>query len=274
MSRFAESRRSIAAVGGVALIAAIAAAGCLGPGRTPRVVYITPTPGSEPTLAPGATPTPAPASPTISSVVISSDAPDGRWKVIFKKPVVSGVADPAGTAINDAITTQINQYIANFTGSGLPAVANGAGPSTLEGDFSTALDSPSVLSLRFTMLAYVSGSAHPAGTPGSLTFVVATGKPVALADLFTDANAAVAILAPKSHDSLSSQLSNDLTWSGSAPSLDFFSKAWVFTPAGLEFSWPQGDLASMAAGMPSAVVSWGDLKSVVKQDSPAYQFAH
>lgn len=269
----------------LAVVAALAAAGCVGSNATPAIIYITPTPGpatptpapttplpSGVTPAPTATPTPGPAMPGIGSVVISSDAPDGRWKVTFKKPIVSGIPAPAAAKINDAITARVNSLISGFTGSGLPAVQSGAGPSTLEGDFTTALASPTLLSLRFTVLTFVSGAAYPVGTPASINFVVSSGDTIALTSLFNDPTAALPVLSTQAHAALSADLGSDLTWAGPATAMGFFDKAWALTPAGLEFTWAQGDLASMAAGTPSATLAWTAIKTLIKPGSAAGEF--
>jgi len=276
MSTVTSPRRLWASLAGVALLAALAAGACTKSNATPQIIYVTPPPGPTGTVVPGAptpTPTAAPASPTITSTLISSDAPDGRWKVTFKKPVIAGVPDAAAKAMNDAITSQVNGYISTFTNSELPAATKEGGPSMLEGDYSTALSTASIVSLRFSVLTYTSGAAHSVGTPGSVSFVATTGKAIVLADLFSDPSAAAKTIAARAHATLSATLGKELTWDGAASSLDFFAKAWVFTSGGLEFSWPQGQMASMAAGMPSAVVSWADLKSLVKPGSAAAQFA-
>ena len=268
----------------LAVVAALAAAGCGGSNATPAIIYITPTPApATPTVvptplpsgvtpAPTATPTPGPGTPAIGSVVISSDAPDSRWKVTFKKPIVSGIPNPAMTKINDAITAKVNSLISGFTGSGLPAVQTGAGPSTLEGDFTIALDSPTLISLRFTVLTFVTGAAHPIGTPASINFVVSSGDTVALTSLFNDPTAALPVLSTQAHAALSADLGSDLTWAGPATAMSFFDKAWALTPAGLEFSWAQGDLASMAAGAPSATLAWSAIKTLIKPGSAAGEF--
>jgi hypothetical protein len=270
-----KRRRAGAGLVVFALLAALAAGACAKSNVTPRVIYITPKPGPTGTPVPsGPAPavTPAAATPTITSLLVSSTAPDGRWKVTFKKPVIGGVSEAAAAAMNDAITKQVNDYIDAFTKSDLPAVTKTTVPSSLEGDYAISLNSPTIISLRFSVLTSVSGAAHPIGTPGSISLVAGTGKTIALVDLFSDPAAAAAKIASSTHTSLSSLLDKDLTWDGKAGSLDFFSKAWVFTPAGLEFYWPQGQLASVAAGMPSAVVPWADLKSLLKAGSPAGEF--
>jgi hypothetical protein len=260
----------------MAVVAALAAGGCSGSSATPETIYITPTPGSATPLPPGVTPGPtaAPVIPVVHGVVIDTSAPDSRWRVTFKKPVVSGVPEPAGTKINDAITAKVNGYIDAFTGSGLPAVTTGAEPSTLQGDFTIALDSQTLLSLRFTLLTYVAGSAHPAGEPGSINFVVSTGDTINLTDILADPTGAIPTLSTQAHAALATALGSELTWTGPATSLSFFDKAWAMTQAGLEFAWPQGDLASMAAGMPNATLPWSSIKSIVKPDSPAGEFVN
>lgn len=261
------------AIFGVVLASMVVAAACAGSAATPEVIYITPTPGEVTPLPPGVTPEPTAAPPTITTFLVESAALDSRWKVTFKKPVIGGVPDDAAAKMNNAITDKVNASIKAFTDGALPAVASGDGPSTLEGDYSIALDTAATISLRFTVLTYVTGAAHPAGQPSSITFVVSGGATAGLPDLFSDQAKALSTVSAQCKTSLTKTLGTDLTWDGKATSLDFFSKAWVITPAGLEFTFPQGELASQAAGMPSATVAWSTLKSVVKGSGPAGAFA-
>ena len=174
--------------------------------------------------------------------------------------------------MNGAIADKINAYIGAFTGGSLPAVAGGAGPSTLEGDFSIALDSPTLLSLRFTVLTHVSGSANMAEEPGSINFAVSSGATINLADLFSDQAKALSTITAAVKVDLNAQLGTDLTWDGKASSLSFYDKAWAMTTSGLEFTWAQGVVAGSAAGMPSANLAWSGIKSFIKASGPAEEF--
>jgi hypothetical protein len=256
------------------VVVAMAAAGCGGSTVTPQTIYLTPPPGPVTPLPSGVTAAPSVGLPTpvIDSVVLSSNAPDNRWTVTFKKPIVSGIDAAAATKMNDAIAAKVNALIAAFTGPGLPAVTAGNGPSTLEGDFTIALDSPTLVSLRFTVLTFVTGAAHPVGQPASINFVASSGETINLADLLVDPATGLSTFATQAHAALVASLGADLTWSGSASSLTFFERAWAMTPGGLEFTWAQGDLASEAAGMPSAMLPWSAVKSVIKPASPAGEF--
>lgn len=259
---------------GVALASLMAAAACGGSAVTARIVIITPAPGPATPLPSGVTPEPTLAPPTITTFLVESNAPDNRWKVTLKKPVLGGISDAPAAKMNKAITDKVNGYISAFTGGGLPAVASGNGPSTFEGSYSIALNTATIVSLRFTVLTYVTGAAHPVGEPGSITFAVATGSTVGLADLFSDQAKALSTVASQCKSELTKALAGDLNWDGKASSLDFFNKAWTITPLGLEFTFAQGALASEASGMPSATVSWSSLKSVVKASGPAGEFIH
>ena len=256
----------------VTVAVAVASAGCGGNTVTPQTVYITPTPGAVTPLPSGVTPEPTLAPPTITTFLVESTALDNRSKVTFKKPVIGGVSDAVAAKMNDAITAKVNGLISAFTESGPPAVASGDGPSTLEGDYSIALNTATIVSLRFTVLTYVTGAAHPGGQPGSITLLVSSGATVGLTDLFSDQAKALSTVASQCKSELTKTLGADLTWDGKASSFDFFNKAWVITSPGLEFLFAQGDLASQAAGMPSATVPWSALKSMVKAAGPAGEF--
>jgi hypothetical protein len=213
------------------------------------------------------------ATPTIDSIAITSHAPDNQWTVTFKKPVVSGGSDQAVAAMNDAITAKVNGYIHTFSGGSLPPVTTGGSPSTLEGDFSVAMTSPTIVSLRFSMLANVSGSGHFDNTVSSLNLWVPTGATISLADLFTDQGSALSTLKSKAHAALAASLEKTLTWDGKADSLSFFD-AWDMTSAGLGFTWPQGKIADQSAGPPAVTLPWVDIKSIIRSNGPAGQFEH
>ena len=265
--------RAVAVIG-AALACLLAAAACGGDSSvTPRTIIITPAPGPVTPRPSGVTPEPTLTPPAITTYLVESTALDNRWKVTFKKSVISGISDAVAAKINDAITVKVNELISTFTDSGLPVVASGDAPSTLQGDYSIALNTATLVSLRFTALTDVTGAAHPVGRPGSITVVVSSGATVGLPDLFSDQAKALSTVTSQCKSQLTKTLGPDLTWDGKASSFDFFSKAWAITPLGLELVFAQGDLASQAAGMPSATVPWSSLKSVVKSGGPAAEFA-
>jgi hypothetical protein len=272
-----------ARLGGVVALAAalvVVAAACTGGHATPETIYITLPPSSpsasttaeataEGSGTAEATATPATLAPTVSSTTISQTAPDSRWTVTFEKPVVGGVAT-AG-AMSTAITTKVNAYISTFTGSGLPAVTPPDGPSTLEGSYSVAYVSPTLLSLRFSVTTFVTGGAHPVTEIGSINFNVLTGAVIQLPDLFVSNAAALPVLTTRAHAVLTAAIGADLFWPASI-TMDQFGHAWVFTSSGLEVGWDQGTMAPMAAGPVSVVIPWPQLATVIANPGPAAGF--
>jgi hypothetical protein len=267
MSKLGGRRAGWGVLAGFAVSATLTLAGCGSSNATPT--------GQINVTAPAALDTAGDigATPSVDSIAINSAAPDNQWQVTFKKPVVSGVSDASDTTMNDAITAKVNGYIHDFTGGTLPTVASGASPNSLEGDFSIAMVSPTIVSVRFTVLASESGSDKVTNTVSSINLWVPSGQTISLSDLFTDPNAALSTISNKAHTLLSAALGKTLTWNGKADSLSFFD-AWDMTPAGLEFSWAQGKIADQSAGPPTVTLPWSDIKSIVRSNGPAGQFAH
>jgi hypothetical protein len=285
----ADGRRSIrrgARRGGLTLLAACAAlviAGCQGASPTPQTIIITlppstPGPTATPsavaptgTPAPTASATPVATTPTVSSTTVTQSAPDNRWTASFHMPVISGVAPAVVTAMNDSISTRVNAYIVSFNGGGLPVVASGDAPSALAGDFSVAFDSPSLLSLRFTVETDNTGAAHPSTEAGSLNFAVASGAVIQFPDLFASPAVALPVIRAQAHALLTAKLGAGLSWPASSTMADF-GGAWAFTAAGLELTWSQGAIVSEAAGPVTISIAWSALSSVIVTPGPADAF--
>ncbi len=268
----------------LAIGAAMAVSGCITIQATPEVIYITPPPAATvpASAAPSVAPSDAPSSdasgavasgtPTVSGEAVNKSAPDGRWTLTFRKPVVAGGSSDTMTTINASIGTRVDGYISAFELSSLPVVATGDAPSSLSGDFSVAYASPSLLSLRFTVATYISGTASTSAIAGSLNFNVTTGSAIQFVDLFTSSGDALAVLKTQAHTLLSAKLGKDLVWPATVTMADF-QNAWVFTADGLELTWSQGAVASQAAGTPSIVIPWSALKTVIAPTGPAGSFA-
>ena len=221
-------------------------------------------------VAAQATPTPTP-TPTVSTQSIQRTAADGRWTVDFKEPVVSGISAEAGKAINDTIQAKVEGYIADVSQD---PVLPGADPSSVTGTYQVAFVSNSLLSISFDVENYVTGEGNGIEYAGSLTFAVSSGGQIHLQDLFTDPLAGLAVLEKQSHDLLAQLFMGGdyfLVDPATLP-MSVFDKAWVITRAGLELDFTQGDIEDMADGLPSIVIPWSSLASVLKPDGPAGSF--
>jgi hypothetical protein len=237
----------------------------------------TPVPTPIPTLGPTASPTAVPAIAVIVSTTVSdsgNSAQCGAWHVTFNKPVVSGVS--GAVPINAAITAKVTGYINDFKAQ-LP-LGGGAGPCSLEGNYSVGLNSTTLLSLRFSMVEAL-GGADVGTKAGSLDYGVADGASMALTDLFTGAAAGASALSTQTRALLLAKLGPDGVDAsyidpGTTPVMSNFEAAWVFTAAGLEITFAEVQVAPSVEGTPAVVVPWASIKGVLKTDGPAGQFAH
>jgi hypothetical protein len=279
--------RRFAAVAGLAAVVAGAAFGCKQATHTPQVIYITPEPGSAQTPSPSPTlepspslapsPTPVPAAATVTFVKVTRTGSTGSchdWKATIKKPVVGGPAEDAAAAMNAAIDAKVQGAIESFK-TEMGYGGGGAGPCTLTGEYSIALSTTRLLSLRLTFTQYTGGASSSA-IAGSVNFTT-TGKVLALADLFTDPAAAAAKLSTESRTRLLAQLSKDgvdAGWvnPGTEPAMASFDSAWAFTVAGLELTFEEITVAPHALGTPTIVIPWASLAGVLDPAGPAGEF--
>jgi hypothetical protein len=261
---------------GLAFLVAIAVASCTGASTAEGYPALQPTPkatGPGPTAAPSvessrsavasSATSATSAAPTVSAESVTSSASDGSWQVTFQRPAVSGVA--AAATMNATIGKTVNAYIAGFT-SGLPAPTTGARPSTLNGSYTVALATPTLLSLRFLVTETVAGADSNVAA-GALSFVVSSGSVMALADLFADPAGALPVLSGEVRSRLAAKLGTDPVWPDS-PTMASFG-AFALTIGGLELTWSQGTVAAKSAGAPSLVVPWSALASVIAPAGPA-----
>jgi len=187
---------------------------------------------------------------------------------------VSGVPATVAAAMNSAINNKVSGFVSDFNGQNLTPVVEGQ-PSTLDGQFTIGLCSPTLLSLRFEVTEYVTGAASTFELVSGLNFAVSTGTVIQLTDLFTSSAAALPVLSSQAQTLLLADpdLGGVLSWPSSPP-MSFFETCWVFTTAGLEFTWNQGQIAASAAGAPSVTIPWTDpsLHSVISTSGPAAEF--
>jgi hypothetical protein len=255
----------------VASVVAVVAAGCGGSTVTPGTTYVidTPAPG---TGTPTASPTPAPGIAVISTVHVSDSGNTTlcHWTADYDKPVISGV--PAADAMNAAIDTRINAFITHFRSQLGEGVGNGS-DCTLEGHFIVGANTLDLISLGFTDSEYL-GGASTTGSIGSLTFQLPAGTSVAFADIFTATDTAAAELSTNCRTLLLADPDNDPDWvnTGTQPILGNFEHSWLITSAGLQITFPELQVGPTAAGMPSVVVPWSAIHSVIRSDGPAGSF--
>lgn len=277
--RTIRTARFAGAAAAVVLLAAVALA--WGAGSFGRPLGIGGPPPSAAAAPVSAAPSPSPtprATPSVTAEVVSGVVAATGATYQVRYPHVDGLADPTiAAAINRVLRDQADATVSDFT-SGIgkdPEVGPGQ-PSILQADFSVAYSSPDLLSLRIDAYSYPSGAAHGGSVVSTFTFDVASGRRLALADLFRPGSTYLDTLAAEARtqlrDTVASASSTDplmVDWvtTGSAPTADNYA-AWAITPGGLEITFGQYQVAPYAAGMPVVTVPLAHLAGLIDPGGP------
>ena len=209
---------------------------------------------------------------TLSGVVAATGA---TYEVRY--PQVGDLADPAvADAINRRLRDGAEAQAREFTsGIGKDPQAGPNQPSTLQVDYSVAYSSPDLLSLRLNSYSYPSGAAHGADVVSTVTFDLASGRQLALADLFGPGAGYLDAVAAEARTQLRATLASWTTdplttkWltTGTEPTADDYA-AWAITPGGLEVTFGQYQVAPYAAGMPVVTIPYAHLAGLIDPGGP------
>jgi hypothetical protein len=201
--------------------------------------------------------------------------PDGVWYVDFSYPQFQPDTTPLGYIVNQDIASEIDTRIAAFEG-GPAAVRQVPGKrNQLTGSYGIDMLSPDLVS--FT-LRWVDDTAidHPAMSVETLNYALNTGQRLDFGAIFADQPGAFAVLSEQSRIQLRQSLGNayDQTAAelGTSPIATNFTN-WALTEAGLKITFSEFQVGDYATGTPFVVVSWSDLKLVMRPDGPVSRLA-
>jgi len=219
---------------------------------------------------------PLPSTPPVVRTVRRQERdPDGVWYVDFLYPQFQPDSTPLGYVVNQDIASEIDTRIVAFE-SGPAAVRQAPGKrNQLTGSYDINMLSPDLAS--FT-LRWVDDTAvdHPATTVETLTYALDTGQRLDFGDLFADQPGAFALLSDQSRIKLRQLLGNaydpTVVEAGTSPIGDNFTN-WALTEAGLKITFAEFQVGDSTVGTPFVVISWSDLKLVMRPDGPASRLA-
>ena len=201
--------------------------------------------------------------------------PNGVWYVDFMYPQFQPGTTPLGYIVNQDIASEIDTRIVAFEG-GPAAVREIPGKrNQLTGSYGIDMLSPDLVS--FT-LRWVDDTAvdHPVTSVETLNYALNTGQRLDFGAIFADQPGAFAILSEQSRIKLRQLLGNaydpTVVEGGTNPIGTNFTN-WALTEAGLKITFPEFQVGNYATGTPFVVISWSDLKLVMRPDGPASRLA-
>lgn len=159
-----------------------------------------------------------------------------------------------------------------------------AGDDSLNARYHLRLVTPELISVEFAMSYYAHGAAHPSHGFHVVNYDAAAGRELSLADLFRPGSGylkkvsevAVKQIRRWNKDSAGQgggepYLLEEGITEGAAPSAENY-KNWTITPRGLVITFDYYQLGAYAAGAPSVILPYADLKDVLRADGPLAPF--
>ena len=280
MARSLQGLRFAGAAAVVLVAVVVLALGMRGSGRPagvggPASIATTAPPAATPSASPIPSPTPR-ATPIVSAATLNGVVAATGATYQVRYPQVGGLDSAAAATINTLLHDTAQAAVRGFTsGIGKDPQAGPNQPSTLQVDYSVASDSPDLISLRVNSYTYASGAAHGSDVLTTFTFDPASGRQLALADLFRPGVAYLDALAAEARTQLKVTMASWLTdsfttkWlaTGTEPTADNYA-AWAITPGGLEITFEQYQVAAYAAGMPVVTIPVAHLAALVDPNGP------
>lgn len=203
------------------------------------------------------------------------DTTGAAWTV--RTPRLTGPLDPAVLeTVDAALATGIAADLAAFEAGSSAPIDVAMSSDEFSEDFTVALLTPDLASIRVLAYTYSSGAAHGGTTLETWTFDLRTGRRLALADLFSPGVDYLDAIATESRRSLLERYATDRSsrqWvkDGTQPSEANYS-GWALTPDGLEITFGQYQVAPYAEGMPVVVIGWSTLAGLLDPAGPAALF--
>ena len=203
------------------------------------------------------------------------DATGATWTV--RVPRLTGPFDPAVLeAIDGALATSAADDLATFEAGSSSPIDEAMSTDEFSEDFTVALLTPDLVSIRVLAYTYPSGAAHGGTALETWNFDLATGRRLALADLFSPGVDYLDAIATEARRSLLDRYATDRSsrqWvkEGTQPNEANYS-GWAMTPDRLEITFGQYQVAPYAEGMPVVVIGWSRLAGLLDPAGPAVVF--
>jgi hypothetical protein len=241
----------------------ILACGSGSPTSLPPTATVSPTETSQPT----AVQPPLYLSITMGSVPVKEQGTSPNNTIEADVPTLQGNNDPRVINFNNEMNLLIQQEISKFKDNLREIIPNpNAAGSSFKATY-TLLSAPgNILSLKFDIMIYIEGAAHPNTHSRTVTYDLQAGADISLDQLFKPgsdylqnlSNFCLTQLKPKIPDLFAAGLdpipSNYLSWN--------------ITPAGLLLTFDAYQVAAYALGPQQVTIPYGELKVVIDPHGP------
>ena len=201
----------------------------------------------------------------------SGKSPD--YTVKAQVPFLQNSEDMRVVNFNNEMKQLTQEEIARFKDNvaQIQMVSGMAGSSYIQ-DYKLFSPSGNLVSLRFKIMIYVEGSAHPGTHSRTVTFDLEGGKDLLLEQMFLSGSDYLQTIANYCIAQLKTRDIGFEAFTGGADPLPANYGNWNITPDGLLITFDEYQVAAYAAGAQEVVIPYAELKSVIDPHGPLAGF--
>jgi hypothetical protein len=254
---------------GLALSAILAS--MLACGGTPTALPATATASVLPTETslPTQTPVPLYQLVTLGSIPRHETSESPIYTLDAQIPVLQGSDDPRVINFNNEMTQLTQEEIANFKENArMVQPVPGSVGSFIDQRYKLLSPSGNLLSLKFEIMTYIQGAAHPGTHSRTVTYDLEAGADVRLEQLFLPGSDYLGTIARYCIAQLERRDIGFEAFSDGAQPVSENYGSWNITPDGLLITFDEYQVAAYAAGPQEVAVPYAELQSVIDPNGP------
>jgi hypothetical protein len=190
-------------------------------------------------------------------------------------PQLTGSDDPRLTMFNEEMIGILHEAVAQFKAklAGMPPTPANA-PSAFDVRFRLLSPIGPILSIKFEMVGYVTGAAHPYGLNRTVDFDLGQGRDLQLPQLFEAASNFLEFISTYCETQLAARnIAFDPSSRGAAPTLENY-RNWNITAEGLLITFDEYEVAAYAAGPQTVLIPYTVLEPLVRASGPLTPYMH
>jgi len=223
------------------------------------------------TSLPTSTAMPLYLSVSLGTMPLKEEGSSPKYSIDAQVPVLKGSDDPRVNQFNDEMALLIQQEIGVFKDNVRElAPVPGSNGSSLTAKYSLLSGPGNIMSIKFDIMKYIAGAAHPGTHSRTLTYDLEAGVDMSLQGLFISGSNYLQVISDYCLLKLKSTIP-DLFSTGVDPVAANY-QSWNITPDGLLITFDEYQVAAYALGPQTVVIPYSDLKTVINPQGPLAAF--
>jgi len=222
-----------------------------------------------PPETPSVTPPPLSQSVTITPERVEESGQAPNYTITAVTPLLAGAEDPRVEAFNtlsrDTVQSIVNEFTASLKYQPETPLTSG---SFIDTNYEVLSPPGDILSLRYIVVGYGDGAAHPYHFTRTLTFDIERGEVVRLEDLFLPNTNPLQVISDYCKAELYQRdIAFDSFITGADPTEENY-RNWNLTADGLYITFDEYQVAAYAAGAQTVLVPYSQLTSILDPSGP------